>query len=74
VLPRRRRRRRHGDRLRVFETQETTREVRMTISAQVKRERLRGAGQPDTPGHAPAGAIVNLAAENVFVEAAGHAS
>jgi hypothetical protein len=73
ALLRRRRLRRHHNRPRIFETQQTPREVQITIAEQVEDERLLYAREPDMPGHPPARAVVDLAAKNVLVKMPGHA-
>jgi hypothetical protein len=44
----------------------------MAIALEIEHERLARACEPDAPGDAVAGAVVNLPAENVVVNAPGH--
>jgi hypothetical protein len=59
--------------VRIFEAQQTPRQIRMTISSQLEHERLLDAREPNAPADASPSAIVDLAAKNVLVKTPGHA-
>ena len=62
------------DRRGIFESQQAAGEIGMAIAAQVERERRAESGEPDTTGNEAARAVVDLPAEDVFMEAPGHAT
>ena len=58
---------------RIFKAEQAAGEVRLAIAAQLEHERLVDPRQPDSAGHEAAGAVVDLATDNVFIDAPGHA-
>src|SRR4029077_6739238 len=56
----------------IFERQQTTGEISASITLQFQRDGFSNPLQPDFPSNCPALAIVNLAANNIVMNAPSH--
>src|SRR6266540_6760858 len=58
--------------MRIFKTDEATREIALAVAGKLERDWLIAPGQPDAPTNAAALAVVNFAFEDAVSKSPGH--